>query len=55
MPFPQWSLRGEYLHAGFNNHMDALDFGVTITQHEVNIVRGGITYYLGADRMITGR
>lgn len=62
MPLPQWSLRVEYLHADFGNSADANDFfgvgigGNSVTERNVNIVRGGLTYYLGADKgIVSGR
>jgi opacity protein-like surface antigen len=61
MPLPQWTLRGEFLHADMSSNLEANDlnggffFGngvTTVSEHNINIVRFGITYYLGADRGI---
>jgi outer membrane immunogenic protein len=58
MPLPQWSFRAEYLHADFGNAVDATDgFGTGVggnsaRERNVNIVRFGLTYYLGSDRGI---
>jgi outer membrane immunogenic protein len=64
MPVPQWTIRAEYLHAALVNKMEATDLlgylpgetgTVTITQHDINMVRVGLTYYLGKDKYITER
>jgi outer membrane immunogenic protein len=64
MPLPQWTVRAEFLHAAISGKMEAVDLTgylpgetgtVTITQHEINMVRVGLSYYLGSDKYITAR
>jgi outer membrane immunogenic protein len=55
MVLPQWTIRGEYLHADLSGHMDATDLSFTVTEHNINIVRVGLTYYLGADKGILAK
>jgi outer membrane immunogenic protein len=63
MPLPRWTIRAEYLHAALSNKMEATDLigyipgetSVTITQHDINMVRLGLTYYPGSDKYITER
>jgi outer membrane immunogenic protein len=56
MPLPQWAIRGEFLHGDMSSKFEANDLNggafVTVTERNINIVRFGITYYLGADRGI---
>ena len=62
MPLPQWTIRGEFLHADMSNSVEANDlpggfvFGggasTSISEHNINIFRVGISYYLGADKGI---
>jgi outer membrane immunogenic protein len=62
MPLPQWTIRGEFLHADMTNNFEGNDLNggfilgggapVTVTEHNINIVRFGITYYFGADKGI---
>jgi hypothetical protein len=58
MPLPQWVIRGEFLHADMTSKFLANDLfatlvePVTVTEHNINIFRVGISYYLGADKGI---
>jgi outer membrane immunogenic protein len=62
MPIPQWVIRGEFLHGDMSSTFQANDiagaFGAgtglaNVSEHNINIARIGITYYLGADKGIT--
>ena len=58
MAVSRLSLRVEYLHAGFTNAVEAADLVggfagtavVKVREPNVDIVRGGLTWYLGADK-----
>jgi opacity protein-like surface antigen len=61
MAVSHFSLRLEYLHTGFTNSVEASDIPggfpgvpvINLKQRDIDIVRGGLTYYLGSDKGIT--
>jgi opacity protein-like surface antigen len=62
MPIPQWVIKGEFLHGDMSSTFQPNDIAgafapgsglANISEHNINIFRFGITYYLGADKGIT--